>query len=264
MVVREYGTRVPASTWRVRKSVPDRTATPAFRVAPRKDRGGFGACGRAVTVSPSGSSSLASPIAPLMADPLAAQRSLLRIVVIAAVLVAVAGLVARSAARRSAERRAAGSGSISSTIGQATIVEIERALAPRLGALPPEGTAACAALVVDAEPASAPRRRAFVRALCRELCAREGVVRVGTAVAFPAVAVLVRDARAWHVVGTEAPTDPHYATDVRHIFPPATRQRLDADGLDAALERRMDTVVAAAFPGARWLREQAPFGCGPR
>lgn len=189
-----------------------------------------------------------------MPDPLrSAQRSLLRVAIVAVALVAAAGLFARCARQRSAAP--AGAGAVVSA--DATLPAIERALEPRLGASAAGARPVCAAVAIGEEPGAGARRRIFVLARCQQLCLRSGVVATGTGIGFPAAAVLVGD----HVVGTEAPTDAHYTADVQAIFPPAARQQIDSDGAMGRVQVRMAERVRAAFPDGQWLGDQAPSGC---
>lgn len=188
-------------------------------------------------------------------DPLlSAQRSLIRVAVVAVALIGAAALFARCARQRTGTSEVV----TAKTAPLALVPAIERALESRLPApAGGDGRTLCAAVPVGAEAAAEGRRRVFVLATCRQLCVRNGTVAIGTGVAFPAAAVVVGD----HVVGTEAPTDAHYAADVRAIFPPATRQLMDSDGTARRLRTRLDGRVAQLFPGARWLGDEAPGGC---
>jgi hypothetical protein len=180
----------------------------------------------------------------------------MRVALVALLLVMGASVVARYTARKR-----------SSSTPRATMIsysgalqnDVERSLEARLASSSRERSWVCATAFAGADAATsvAGRRRIFVRALCRELCVREGVIGGGTAIGFPAAITLVRHDGGWHQVGHEVPTDAHFERDMTAIFPADMRQAVYTEPFSRQADLRMEQRARDRWPAARFHPDSA-------
>jgi hypothetical protein len=192
-----------------------------------------------------------------VSDPLlSAQRSLIRVAVVAVLLVVATAVFARYMTRKSSRGP---SRETTVTFGGALRADVERSLEARSNAASAGGTWVCATAFAGADAATsvAGRRRIFVRALCRELCVMDGIVGGGTAAGFPAAVAVVRHDGGWHVVGHEVPTDAHFERDMTAIFPSSTRQNVYTEDLAKTADARIEQRARDRWPTARFLPDSA-------